>query len=87
MEKKVMINIKSAHFQPSEEYFAGAAVDVFSAENISRHTDRNYALLSASGAYIRNAEVEPLRYGGEDTKENMEYFIAGKLKVMDEKYL
>ena len=61
--------------------------DVFSAENISLHTDRNYALLSASGAYIRNAEVEPLRYGGEDTIENMKYFIAGKLKVMDEKYL
>lgn len=34
MEKKVMINIKSAHFQPSEEYFAGAAVDVFSADNL-----------------------------------------------------
>lgn len=34
MEKKVMINIKSAHFQPSEDYFQGAAVDVFCSEHM-----------------------------------------------------
>ncbi len=41
MVKSVMINIKSAHFQPSEEYFAGQTVDVFCSENMdSVHAQR-----------------------------------------------
>jgi len=34
MEKSVMINIRSAHFQPNEEYISGAAVDVFFSEHL-----------------------------------------------------
>ncbi len=46
MEKSVMINIRSAHFQPNEEYLHGATVDVFGSDNFdsmsAQHIDIDY---------------------------------------------
>jgi len=60
---------------------------VFTEDNIFTLLNSDHNTLIESGAYIRNKKVEPLRYGGEDTKDNIESYIYQKLAIMDEKYL